>query len=1444
MRQRTYACAIVLAAVLLCAAAAVHIVRAEAFMAEAGRAAGRIASQQLGTDVQIGAVEIRSLHELAIDDIVIYDKQTEEVLRADRARVTLRLFSLLSSPATSVDEILLTGVHAHPVQREDGSWNYADLVSDDAEPSAFVGRIRIADGTVDAVVAGRSYELTDLSGAVDVDRGAFSYDASAQFMGIPLRVRGEKTSDVQNVQLAADDADLTPLLSLLPEGTLPEHVQIRALHADRVRAGLRLVDGARTMEGRIEGVRADADLYGTQTTLTSAALRFDERALFVAATATAAEQTARVDGTVRLDTDAPYLDLRVRAERFAPAAVYAESPYTGTVSADVRVTGTMDAPTVDGHVSAEGGTVSDIDVTRADADVAYADGILSFQNLAAEAFGGNIAGEGTLSAADLSYAAHLKIEGLPLDHLRTDAQLPLPADLSGILSADLGIEGQGTERTGLAVYGSAEVLDGMYRAVPIERANASFSLRGQDLTIDFLSLNLPHGTDLGVEGTIRGGAALDLRFYGGHVDLSLLNRLDDRLSFAGLADISGEVHGNIADPHVDMKVSATHGQLMYQPFDSLLFRAEGSLSGIGIHDFSMERNGREVWLVNGTIGFTGERRINLQIDTMGARMEDVAALVAPDQPITGNIDNIIKFTGTLDNPHAVGYVHFYRGSYAGALLSGMDGDYFLDDGVIRLQVFHIYSPMVDMVLNGTISTQGVLNLDAEVRDLNFKRFAHKFPYPVAGHGVFHGQVGGTISYPIFRGDLKADEVTMNGVTLTKVHSLVYYENGIVTLDRTGFHQGEKGKVSARLHYDTHSDVLRGTMDVENFDVGALLALGNQKEDRVGGSITSHIWVGGTRDNPSLGVTGEIAAGTVAGYPVTDASLDVSLSNHVLTIDRLTGKQGDGSFSASGTVDFNGMMDVDATANDIALGIFTGLAGIDEPVSGTASVTAHVGGTAQSPVADVSLSAKNGGVRGGTFDALAGEIQVRGSVVRVNQLTVHKYIGGVDYTVSVHGTLPLHALTADADEMLSAAEQIDLTLSLDHADLSLLPVFSREIEWALGRTEGEVTIRGSLAAPRINGSLRIRDGAVKLKAIETPITEIEVQVDALGDSIAIRECTGRMGTGSYLLTGHTGLSGLRPANYEFMLVMNALSVKTSFYDGPLTGALKLTEDTYWGETLPKVSGTVDIDRALISIPTIPDTDSELPNIILDVGVSVGRHVHFFSPNLYDMHPSGQIHFGGTTRHPKTTGMIGVRRGDTVSYLRTVFKIHEGTATFNQMESFLPTIDFYAETRLTNMRIYLSARGPLDHMDFRLGSSPEMSEEEILRMLTLRGASQNGEGKFSAADVLAIGLQMSVLSEVENSMKNMLHLDVFRLSSGSGSLFESKEDVPDAERRNEYNLEIGKYIGDRVFVRYVQGLGAAANKSRYGIQYDLSDAFGISYDREGSEQIIGMEARIRF
>ncbi|WP_295162932.1 translocation/assembly module TamB domain-containing protein [Selenomonas sp. F0473] len=1443
MRRKAYVGIAVLTAMLVCAAAILHIVRAQAFMTQVGAMAESLAAQTLGTDVHIGAVEIRSLHEFTIDDIVVYDKQAEPVLRADEARVTLRLLSLLSSPAASVDEIQLVGAHAHIVRRADGTWNYGDLVSAEEEPSAFAGRIRLTDATADIAAEERSASLKGITGTADIDRGDISCDLVADLAGVPLRVRGESVGGTQKFRLATDDAALLPLLDFLPAGAVPADVDIHSLHAGHIDATWTRVDGVSTLDGRADGVEAAAQVYGTETAVRSAALTFNDRALFIAATAEAEGETARIDGTIRLDTDAPYLDLTVRAKDFAVDKILKSSPYQGPVTADVRLTGTLADFSAAGTLTAAAGTAYGVSFTDASAEVSYESGVLGFRDLKASVFGGTVAGEGLFDTGDLSYTAHLMTKGAALARLRTDAGLSIPDGTEGAVDADLGISGRGTAREALTVYGSAAVMNGIYRNIPVERASTSFMLRGNDLTIDFLSLNLPNDSDLGVEGHIIAGSALDLHFYGGHADLSLLNRLDDRLSFAGFADFSGTVRGDINDPQVEMKFSATRGQLMHQPFDSLLFRAEGSLSGVGIHDFSMERGGREVWLVHGTVGFTGERRIDVQIDTMGARMEDVAALVAPDQPITGNIDNIIKFTGTLDNPRAVGYVHFYRGSYGGVLLSGMDGDYFLEDGIIRLQVFHIYSPMVDMVLNGTITAQGVLDLDAEVRDLDMKRFQHKLPYAVEGHGTFNGKVVGTISHPIFRGSLKADRIVMNGAELTDIRSFIHYENGIVEMDDTGFRQGAEGTVSARLHYDTESQALRGTMEMEKFDVGALLALANQKEDRITGQITSRATFGGTRDNPSAALTGTISSGTVAGYPVTDVAVDIALADHVLTLKTVEGRQGAGTFSAHGTVSEYGTSNVDITASDIALGMFTGLAGIPEEVTGTATATAHIGGSMYSPEIDMNLTALNGGIHGSSFDELTGTARLRGSVIQIDSLTVKKSIDGMTYTASARGKLPLRALTARRDEALAAYDQIDLTLSLDNADLSLLPVFSDRVEWAVGHTEGGLKIGGTLAAPRIEGSLRVTSGAVKFKGVEYPLTDMQVRIDALGDSVVVRECTGRMGTGSYMLTGQTKLRGVRPTDYDFSLVMSALDLKTSFYDGPLTGMLRLTEDTYWGETLPKISGTIDIDHALISIPTIPDTEDELPHIILDVGLTVGRRVHFFSANLYDMHPSGSVHFGGTTRHPRTTGQISVRRGDTVSYLRTVFKIREGTATFNQMESFLPEIDFYAETRIARTRIYLSAHGPLDHMDFKLGSSPEMSEEEIIRMLTLRSA-YGSDGKLTAAEILSIGLQMSVLSEVEDSVKNLLHLDVLRLSSGSGALFETRDDEAVKRNENEYNVEIGKYLSDRVLVRYVQGIGSAADKHRYGVQYDFNDKFSVSYDREGSDQLVGFEARIRF
>lgn len=67
---------------------------------------------------------------------------------------------------------------------------------------------------------------------------------------------------------------------------------------------------------------------------------------------------------------------------------------------------------------------------------------------------------------------------------------------------------------------------------------------------------------------------------------------------------------------------------------------------------------------------------------------------------------MVTITGTVDKPFVTGYLHLYRGSYAGYLLNGMDGDYTFDGESFDLTDFHVFSPLVDMDLNGRFSKKG------------------------------------------------------------------------------------------------------------------------------------------------------------------------------------------------------------------------------------------------------------------------------------------------------------------------------------------------------------------------------------------------------------------------------------------------------------------------------------------------------------------------------------------------------------------------------------------------------------------------------------------------------------------------------------------------------------------------------------------------------------------
>ena len=63
-----------------------------------------------------------------------------------------------------------------------------------------------------------------------------------------------------------------------------------------------------------------------------------------------------------------------------------------------------------------------------------------------------------------------------------------------------------------------------------------------------------------------------------------------------------------------------------------------------------------------------------------------------------------------------------------------------------------------------------------------------------------------------------------------------------------------------------------------------------------------------------------------------------------------------------------------------------------------------------------------------------------------------------------------------------------------------------------------------------------------------------------------------------------------------------------------------------------------------MPPLPETtDTPLPEMLLDINVTLGDNVHAYDALLYDLYIKGAFNIKGTTIHPKSSGSLTVDKG---------------------------------------------------------------------------------------------------------------------------------------------------------------------------------------------------------
>ena len=105
-------------------------------------------------------------------------------------------------------------------------------------------------------------------------------------------------------------------------------------------------------------------------------------------------------------------------------------------------------------------------------------------------------------------------------------------------------------------------------------------------------------------------------------------------------------------------------------------------------------------------------------------------------------------------------------------------------------------------------------------------------------------------------------------------------------------------------------------------------------------------------------------------------------------------------------------------------------------------------------------------------------------------------------------------------------------------------------------------------------------------------------------------------------------------------------------------------------------------------------------------------------------------------------------------------------------------------------------------------------------------------------------MSFLGQLEDSLRDMLFLDEFTISSRDYSMEREKDNSNEKESQNEYNIQIGKYISKKLMLRYTAGVGN--NISRVGVRYDFDDRLSMALEQDihKRDTRVGMELRLKF
>ena len=561
----------------------------------------------------------------------------------------------------------------------------------------------------------------------------------------------------------------------------------------------------------------------------------------------------------------------------------------------------------------------------------------------------------------------------------------------------------------------------------------------------------------------------------------------------------------------------------------------------------------------------------------------------------------------------------------------------------------------------------------------------------------------------------------------------------------------------------------------------------------------------------------------------------------VAVDRLRLGLRKGSIEVAGRI--LPRLDLTATVTGLPLDLVQ-LAAPGLPLTGTLGADARLTGTLAAPVGSLRAQATGLGLTAGPGRSLPpAQVKVTLALaadgVQIDARTEVGPRANLHLRGRIAGGLPFTAGTLD----LRADGRVELGL--------LDPLLTSGGRQLTGQARLNTAIVGTLAAPRLNGTLGLSGVVVRDRNIGLVLTGIEGTLGLAGDTVRVQHLTGRSGRGTIELTGSIGVlaPGL-PVDLR-LVASNAQPVQLDQLDVQGDADLRLTGRA--AERLA-VAGTVRLSRVEVRLPErLPATivtlqvrerggsgrpvaaappPTALPDLGLDLSVAAPRAVYVRGRGV-DAELGGEVRLGGTAANPLITGGFDLLRGD-YQLVGQTLRFTRGRIGFDGAHGIDPTLDLEARTTAAGSTAILAILGTAAKPRVELRGEPPLPQDEVLSRLLFGVAG----GRLSPVQAVRLGMAAASLAGIDGQGGLLGFGLLDRLTTGLG-LERLKFGT---DQRGESTIEGGRQLTERVYIGARQGGRAGETQGvlrmeltpRIKLEADVGvtggTRAGVAYERE--------------